>query len=626
MVLVAAQPVVGTTVRLAARPGVGTGASGSIPQDLPLPSLAMKIFSLRSTFACAVLCLGVALLLATVAVWLRFKIAIPVRDILRMMPLIEEGLHSGWGSISLQEWLAPISGDTHRVVVTRFLMLFDYTFLGGRNYAIYASAWLSILLRVGVYLKAAGLQLPQDRAGRCFVAGIALAYLCSPTLYLNLVNPISASWYVAFAGSAASLLIIIAAGKRLSFGWMVLACLFAAVAAFSNFAGLVACVVLPVVALHQRSRLSVLVLVFSVVLVYLFFHGIESSPAPVSSMGAPEVATGAGTNAMGKLAAKLGSPHRWPGLLKKITTSVGLHLGAPLSAKYPRAAAAAVLGSVILVGYQWLLLLYRWCRGREPGPRSVEFCLVMATICFGISCAIPLGRNVFNSPLSERYQNITMVYWLSISCLIFFGAQALEGRRKLKTALALLACLPVLPLFWGVDSTMTLVTAMSNQASRTQILGRMGVNAFEGKEDRALNRFAPLIAKHMEFLSGYGFGALDDRAFRRRAVPVEQWRCDGFSLYATPSTWPGVQSVQLQPQGISTNPFLARLDIRGNDGERGRLYADVPREYDLRSMFFDRRIWRGYYRGDVANSLPIMLAVDPVIGRRYQCILRARRP
>jgi hypothetical protein len=71
---------------------------------------------------------------------------------------------------------------------------------------------------------------------------------------------------------------------------------------------------------------------------------------------------------------------------------------------------------------------------------------------------------------------------------------------------------------------------------------------------------------------------------------------------------------------------LARLDIRGNNGERGRLYADVPREHGLRTIFFGKRIWRGYYRGDVANSWPITLSVDPVIGRRYRCILRVKRP
>jgi hypothetical protein len=377
-------------------------------------------------FSLTVFAVGIGFLFSTMAVWLRFSVQIPVHDIVAILPLVESGVSDGWGSISLQDWLSPISGNAHRVLVTRFLMLLDYSFLGGSNYAIYLSVWVSIALLVFAYLRAADIQLPGDRASRYFVAGISLIFLCSPSQYLNLVNPISASWYVAMASSAVCVLIIISAGNRLGLGHLIFACLFAAIAAFSNFAGVLTCLVIPVVALHQRSRLSGLVLVFSAVLIFFYFHGVESNPSAVAKSQTPAMITGAGTSAMVKLATQLKSPELWLNLLTRVASSVGLQLGAPLSAQYPFFASLAVLGSVLLIGFQWLVLGFRWCFEKEPDSRSVEFCLVMATICLGVSCAIPLGRAVFNHPMEARYQTITMVYWLSISCLIFFKAQGLE--------------------------------------------------------------------------------------------------------------------------------------------------------------------------------------------------------
>ena len=586
----------------------------------------MKIDGSRIVLAYAVLLLGVVLLLATIAAWLRFKVEIPVRDTVNLLPLVASGVANGWGSISLHEWLAPISGDTHRVVVTRFLMLLDYTLLGGGNYAIYLSAWLSILLLVFVYVRAAGMQLTQDRAGRCFVVGLALIYLCSPTQFLNLINPISASWYVAFACSAASVLVILTAGRSLGLGRMILACLLLAIAVFSNFAGVIACLVLPLVALHQRSRLSLVVLAFSAGLVFYFFNGSGSGQAPASASGAPAVVSGAGTKAIAKLTVQLGSPDQWLALLEKVATSVSRHLGAPLSLNYPVVASLAVLGSVLLIGYLWLSLLCKWCLGKEPGSRSIEFCLVMSTICLGISCAIPLARSVYTDPLSERYQTATIIYWLSFSCLVFFIAQGVKDRLALNRTLILLACIPLLPVLGTFKfGTPPSIHNLTNHASAAQILGQMGINYFEGKEEWWARKSAPYFTQYQEFLSAYGFEPLVAQASELNRAKVDQTRCAGFWLEVAASAWPGVQEVRIVPTGIVRNPFVARLDLRGNHGEAGRLYADVPRENDLRSIYLDQRIWRGYYRGEIAALSPVTLYVDPAVGGRYRCTLTEKR-
>jgi hypothetical protein len=404
-------------------------------------------------------------------------------------------------------------------------------------------------------------------------------------------------------------LIVISAGRMLNAGWMLLACLLAALAAFSNFVGVVACLILPVVALHQRSRLSVLVLVFFLALVSLFFYGIES--------GAP-----AGTTAMGKLGGQLASLHQWPILVQEIATSVGLHLGAPVSASHPVVASIAVLGSVFLLGYLWLLMLYNWSSGQEPGPRSIEFCLVMATICLGLSCAIPLARDALNDPLSDRYQTTTVIYWLSISCLIYFKARDLEGGTGLKQVLVLLACVPVLPVLGAFTSGLSpSILVLNREANSAQILGQLGANFFEHRKAISSRMRASYIAGHMEFLSAFGFEPIEAQAIVRERLQVDQPSCEGFWLEAAPSAWPGMQAVRLRPSGISKNPFLSRLDVRGSNGELGRLHAHVQRDHDLRAIAFDERVWRGFYRGEVAASAPLTLYVNPVIGRGYQCLL-----
>jgi len=576
----------------------------------------------RLALACAVLPLGILLLLASVAVWFRYRLQIPFLDTALLLPLVSSGIHEGWASISPHEWLAPISGNTHRIVVTRILMLLDYQFLDGRNYALYLSAWLGIALLVFVYTKAAGLQASRDRVGGCLVIGLALIYLCGPPQYLNLVNPVNASWFVAFACSAASALLVIANGRRPGYAWLLPACLLAAVAALSNFAGVVACMLLAVVALHQRSRSGVLFALFAVVLAYVFFAGFEWSQPAVSGTGAVEKVRGAGYRAAARLATQLGSPAAWPGLLHDIATSVGLQLGTPLSVTHPLTASLAVLCSVLAIGWWWLLLFARWCSGREPGPRSEEFCLAMAAISLGVSCAIPLARIAFTDPLSVRYQTITAVYWLSVSCLLVFRARGLDHRPKLGNALVLLACIPLLPVLVAVKSGLeSPASYLSNQASATQILGRLGVfsNGDRGRE--WLLRNDPYLAGRQDFLGAYGFRPLESTL---DSVPVDQAACTGFWLDAVASDWPGVQEIRLRPAGISRNPFLDRVEVRGRDGEPGQLFAESPKVGALRSVFFDRRTWRGYYRGDVATSEPMTLYVDPVIGRRYRCTLTER--
>lgn len=192
---------------------------------------------------------------------------------------------TGWSGVSLDEWLAPHSG-AHRIFVTRFLMVFDYAYLGGKNTSIYLSVWSSVVVLLLVYIRAARTSCSGLQGAHVFVAGLALIYICSPTQYWNIVNPINASWYVAFAASAASVWILISCGKELSARMAFPACSLSAVAALSNFSGLLCCLMLPVIVLYHRSRNCAWVVLFSVVFVLLYMRGIESG---IANLGKSEV-------------------------------------------------------------------------------------------------------------------------------------------------------------------------------------------------------------------------------------------------------------------------------------------------------------------------------------------------
>ncbi len=216
-------------------------------------------------FSITVFLLGLVSLLVSLTVWYRYHVQIPIKDTLDLLTLVTSAMEKGWSGVSLEEWLAPHSG-AHRIFITRLLMVFDYAHLGGKNILIYLSLWSSIAVLLLAYIAAARTTLSRVQGAYFFIAGLALIYICSPTQYWNIVNPINASWYVAFAASAASVLILTACGKDLSVRMAFLACCLSAVAALSNFSGLLCCLMIPVIVIYHRSRNCAWVVVFCVVL------------------------------------------------------------------------------------------------------------------------------------------------------------------------------------------------------------------------------------------------------------------------------------------------------------------------------------------------------------------------
>ncbi len=569
-----------------------------------------------------VLLLGIGMALLSVVVWLRFHVEIPADDIVEFLPSVKIGVVEGWRGIPLDNWLAAM-GSAHRIVVTRLLVLVDYTFWGGKNYAIFLSTWVSIALLFVVYLRASADQVSTDRTAHYFIAGISLIFLFTPSQYYNLVKPINASWYVAAASSAVSVWTIISAGRNLSFGRAVFAFLFAAIAAFSNFFGVLTCLILPVVALYQRSRLWIVLLLLSMAFLLPYLQGIRAdvtiNPDTYNQMVAaaitknPEILASIPQSP----ASTSESPARWLGWLPKpqaIARRIVRQLGTPLSIKHPVFASLAVIGSVLLLGFFWLKLAIDWYFRRDPAARSVQFYLAMATICLGVSCAIWIGRVVLRAPQAERYQTIVMMYWLSITCLIYCSALRADNQRKRLLVMFLAASIPVLFIWDTLDASMSGISRFVNRAGKEQVLGRLAV------EDTTLSPIArERVRSNYEFLRSYGYRPPEIQADILASARISGEFCKGINLATGTTELPGVQSVVLnfEPTG---KPFLTSLELHGGGGEVGSFYPKVPPSFQLRSILFNQ--WYGYYRGDVQTSSPVVLVSHSLFDEPSYCVLR----
>jgi hypothetical protein len=574
-------------------------------------------------FAFGVFLLGIGMALLSVAVWLRFHVEMPADDIASFIPSVKIGIVDGWRGISLDNWLAPHS-NAHRIVVTRLLMLADYTFFGGKNYAIYLSTWVSIALLFVLYLRAFNSQVSGDRTGRYFIAGIALIFLCSPSQYYNLVQTISASWYVAAASSAISVWMLISAGKNLGFGRALLVILFAVIAAFSNFFGVLTCLVLPVVALYQRSRWWVVVLLFSIVFLSLYLQGIGSDASRASANPAFQQAIAAAIvknpDILSGIAENSSKP--WFGWLRKsgsVARSVCQQLGTPLSIKHPVIASLAVFGSVLLIFFYWLKLAIDWYLRREPAFRSVQFYLAMATICLGVSCSTWIGRVILVATQAERYQTIVMVYWLSISCLVYCWTLPVGNQRKALLAMFSAATIPLLFVWGTLDFSMPEVANFYNYAGKEQVMGRLDATPL--REDITMPpEYNQLTRSNYEFLRNYAFRPLVRRTNNLPDAKYSGHFCDGIKVNAVATKWPGVQSVHLDLKS-NVKPLLTRVELFGDNGGLGILQAKAPPSFQLRTIFMGFNQWDGFYQGDIKTSKPVILIFQSIFGEPTYCVL-----
>ncbi len=236
----------------------------------PLPRL--HIYPLRLIALFTVLA-GLLLLLLNLYLWWRFHVHLPMHDTAHILPLAQEALEHGVTSIVLDDWFAMHAG-AHRIAITRLLMVLDFRYFSGQNHLIFASAWLSMLALLLLYAAAFRRSYREARVLWIFVVGLILVSLNSPTQFWNIINPINSSWYVVFTSSALAIWLIANKPAAPTFVTIAAAYLLATIGAFSNFAGVLVWLLLPVLIAVRSIRVGMFTALFSVLITWLYLSGV----------------------------------------------------------------------------------------------------------------------------------------------------------------------------------------------------------------------------------------------------------------------------------------------------------------------------------------------------------------
>lgn len=249
-----------------------------------------------------------------------------------------------------------------------------------------------------------------------------------------------------------------------------------------------------------------------------------------------------------------------------------------MSVKYASLASWAVLISVIFLGYIWISLGLNWYKKNDPIPKALEFYLVMATICLGVSAAIWLGRVIYANPAAERYQTITMLYWLSISRLVLCQFRPVTNIPKPLITLISVAVIPLILLSGMKTFSLSRITGVSESAGRTQILGGMGLARLKVDNAVFVNTKRDYFAEYFDFLSGYSYTQMGAVLPLPEQGVFSDDRCSKLKVTTKLTHWPDIQRVSLSFDS-NASTFLRRMDLIGAKGERGRLYFVASKQY-----------------------------------------------
>ncbi|MCZ6829301.1 MAG: hypothetical protein O7F73_06890 [Gammaproteobacteria bacterium] len=346
--------------------------------------------------------------------WFRYHPHLPWRDLFLVLTQVMELSRAPLDMTSLWQWFEPHYG-THRIAIPRLLLLLDTQLLSGQNHLFYAAAWLCLLLLVALYTRLAASYFREPRTV-VFTAALASIWLFSPSHLWNLINAINVSWHLSLACSLLAFYLLIKrpAEPRL-WDWCG-AYLLCALAAFSTFAGVVAWLMLPLMACLIQPRAFIPTLLASGACAWLYVGGMASDASLASQWdaGTPDVI--AKIRALAEAALAANTPAR---IMEKTLQ----FLGWPLSAQAPRLALILSLGSVAILAIVFASALLSSVRTRERLHPWFTFCLIAAGLCLGIALATQLGRlmvhpNHAHGPSYERYQTVVVVYWLSVSGLL----------------------------------------------------------------------------------------------------------------------------------------------------------------------------------------------------------------
>lgn len=369
------------------------------------------------------LILGSLAFIWSTLIWYRYHPHMPWRD----MAVILSGLQDIAALDSFQEqfpkWFE-LHYMTHRIAVIRFLAYLEFTFFSGYNHIFAFFGWMLSFFICGLFLR---LLIRQSEALHylVFFVGLMLLWFFSPAHIWNLINPVNVSWHLTFGFALTAIYLLVAAVREPTPVTWCTVYLLATLAAFSTFGGVVAWLLLPVIALVVQPRAVLPALVISCVMSWAYCSGLMTDESVIRgwAMTQEQEAAGLREQVLAGLASNA------PLELAKRTLVL---LSWPLSDPSPVIGSIIALISLIFLAIAFLRSLAgQWGQRVRLNP-LLEFSLFTAGLCLAMALATQLGRqlvqpNYLMGPSYERFQTISVIYWIAVSSLAIAWSPRYRG-------------------------------------------------------------------------------------------------------------------------------------------------------------------------------------------------------
>lgn len=350
--------------------------------------------------------------------WWRWHPHLPWRDIYLVIEQLQP-LFSG--SATLEDWrsLAQPHYAAHRILVPRLLVALDLALFGGRNHLLYLAGVMALGVMVALQLRLLRSQLEGDGKLSLFFFAVVVLIWFAPANWWNLTNAINTSWHLSLALSVLAFYVVATQDAGSRWRWP-LAYALATTAAFTTFAGVIAWLMLPLLAVLQGRRHVLVAAVVSAVFTLLYLQGIRSDAAVASHWVGGDAAAAEAMRALGQAALADNG-------VVQIATKTLRFISWPLSEQ------GLFVPGVLLALSLWPLVLT--CRqlftqvrnGAVEVPVAVRWASATALFCLGVAVAVQLGRvveqpNYAHGPSFERYMTVVSLYWTSV--VVLLGARA----------------------------------------------------------------------------------------------------------------------------------------------------------------------------------------------------------
>ena len=563
---------------------------------------------------------GTFFFLLNIDMWVRYHINIPSNDAIVQIPLIASALEHGIWSTNLQDWFS-IHAGAHRIALIRILMFVDYRFFAGYGYVSYAVAWLSIALILVVYTRAFRQTYRSETALLIFSTGLALLFLSSHTQFVNLIQIVNTTWYMALGASALAIHMITKTSAPPTVFVFSVAYVLAIIAGLTNFGGVIVWLLLPLVIAMRSMSIGLIGALCSSVLLALYLPGIASNDTSFINSSLP----------VETLTALDLQP---PTLLEQLKNQVVymfsqtyIGLGSPASQHHPLVSKIAVSASLLLIICGWLKVLTSKFFGRYRHNAWFELALVMATLCLGIVLSTYMERNLLRTPLAERYQTIVMVYWLSVCNILLGFALAVNSHKPSWRLISTLCCVGITAFLLADPGHLVhnqSAHAKRLMAERISVLRSLGIP--DADVYQPLLRFGQKRGMSGEQLNTF----LSKRHQVRHVANANRLSgfqvsrdCPDVDLKVKASRWPGIS---MATGHIDNNSAVRHRQIPISNDQGNIIGYMLPaNRTDVVSMLVQRKVsWEGYFIDSAYQDI-VYLHYGSSLFTRASCRIKTDR-